>query len=79
MTLFLLFLQDGLEHNVSAIQAEPTNLREKVSKLSLNQDERMKEQQQILNAGISARNGNEPENALQYNPQLIDGINSKPR
>jgi len=67
-------VKDGFENNVSAIQAEPTSLKEEISKLSLNQDERMKEQQQILNAEISARN--EQDKFLQ---SLIDAINSKQR
>ena len=68
MTVFLILPQDGLENNVSAIQAELGNLREEILKLSLKQDEQMKEQQQILSAEISARMA-----------QNVDYIDSKPR
>ena len=55
MTFFLYLIQDGLENNESAIQAELANLREEILKLSLKQEEQMKEQQQILSAEITAR------------------------
>ena len=63
MTLFLNMLQDGSENNANAIQAELATLREEISKLSLKQDEQMKNQQLNLRNEKSERE--KQDNVLQ--------------